>query len=864
MSDQQNSIIHKRLQKLCELDATTKIPFIMVELRGNEDQDGFIEICGKDEYGVYRALDRWLTSTWSCKKLDAGDLSEDTMVPFCDALYEWKTFRTQGEEGLSNMGQATMQLVDFMANELGWTLGVVNGGNVGKCGQIREQQVIFKAPHPMNCVVPHVMIELRSAGFIEVCGSQTGALDQLEEHFQNQFGATRLEGYESFCDRYYYIPPGIFKERGNKGENNLGLLTTQVCDSVVRLMPGWSLVTLNGGNAGEAGDHREQELVFRWDNHPLQSAPHLLVELRDAGFIEVCGDDTDGIYDKLEKWLKKQWGCSKINGNDKLTSNEYYGAKFNWKPKDMMISTAEVTGFFHEQGWQMQVTSQGTVKVKGKSDSREQQIIVRPGASGLGVVEPHLVIELYIGEGDPEISKNPDLTQIRGNQYIRVQPIGDCSKAVQEFQKFVAEYMGGVSSKKAGKYDCDVFLSRGVTDTNLGQWTMRICDFMVDGLGWSFVVCNVCNLGDYGSNREQQLIFRYDGERRPMPKANLDVTTLCPSMWSGTRFPRYWKIPEVLNGKTAQQVMACDQEEIEGLQDMLDATFKRILTRDRRYEYQVSSNEEMPYRLEVVHAFRSENAPLWHRLQESKRLIPGGIEPFPVKTHGSGKVIGKRLDQHEAYLYHGTNPSSSMSILKSGFSLDQAGKSTGTMFGYGVYLAECSSKSDEYATDDGGGTYPGLRALLVCRCLVGNPKVVTDPGDHVQTAKQEGYNCVVGDRESKVGTYRETIFHDEAQIYPEFTVIYRRQYEQNRVKPPMRRKTSGTTGRCWQVKFDKGWANLSPDVNAHLLEAMKKNQNTVEVDISDVKYTFDLAAREQINKESGTKRALRPPMVKPF
>merc|ERR1712166_1586392 len=141
---------------------------------------------------------------------------------------------------------------------------------------------------------------------------------------------------------------------------------------------------------------------------------------------------------------------------------------------------------------------------------------------------------------------------------------------------------------------------------------------------------------------------------------------------------------------------------------------------------------------------------------------------------------------HEAYLYHGTNPSSSMSILKSGFSLDHAGKSTGTMFGYGVYLAECSSKSDEYATDDGGGTYPGLRALLVCRCLVGNALVETEPGDYSSAAKDGGFDCVVGDRESKVGTYRELIFHDESQLFPEFTVIYRRQYESDKVAKFMR------------------------------------------------------------------------------
>merc|ERR1719262_1803890 len=118
----------------------------------------------------------------------------------------------------------------------------------------------------------------------------------------------------------------------------------------------------------------------------------------------------------------------------------------------------------------------------------------------------------------------------------------------------------------------------------------------------------------------------------------------------------------------------------------------------------------------------------------------------------------------EALLLHGTNPSSAMSILKSGFRLNNAGKSTGTMFGYGVYLAECSSKSDEYAYDDGANTYPGLRALLVCKCLVGNPHVVHQAGDYVAEAKAASNECILGDRETAVGTYREFVFFDETQI----------------------------------------------------------------------------------------------------
>ncbi len=34
-----------------------------------------------------------------------------------------------------------------------------------------------------------------------------------------------------------------------------------------------------------------------------------------------------------------------------------------------------------------------------------------------------------------------------------------------------------------------------------------------------------------------------------------------------------------------------------------------------------------------------------------------------------------------------------------------------------IYMAECSSKSDEYGRDDGGNTYPSLHAMLVCTNL---------------------------------------------------------------------------------------------------------------------------------------------------
>merc|ERR1719162_1222430 len=100
-----------------------------------------------------------------------------------------------------------------------------------------------------------------------------------------------------------------------------------------------------------------------------------------------------------------------------------------------------------------------------------------------------------------------------------------------------------------------------------------------------------------------------------------------------------------------------------------------------------------------------------------------------------GQAVNGRLLEGEALLFHGTNPSSAMAILKSGFALSAAGKSTGTMFGYGIYLAECASKSDEYGRDDNGGTYPGLMAMLMCRSLIGDGFVAEEAGDYIQQAK---------------------------------------------------------------------------------------------------------------------------------
>merc|ERR1712187_446451 len=97
------------------------------------------------------------------------------------------------------------------------------------------------------------------------------------------------------------------------------------------------------------------------------------------------------------------------------------------------------------------------------------------------------------------------------------------------------------------------------------------------------------------------------------------------------------------------------------------------------------------------------------------------------------------------------------------------------MFGPGIYLAENSSKSDEYAKE-GDGVFQGQYAMLICRGVAGRVLTVKQPGDYSQKVKNEEYDSVCGDRLSAVGTFREMVFFNEDAVYAEYIVIYVREY----------------------------------------------------------------------------------------
>lgn len=142
-----------------------------------------------------------------------------------------------------------------------------------------------------------------------------------------------------------------------------------------------------------------------------------------------------------------------------------------------------------------------------------------------------------------------------------------------------------------------------------------------------------------------------------------------------------------------------------------------------------------------------------------------------------GADLNKNIN--EVYLWHGTSPHGALGISKEGFRLKYAGTAAGSMYGDGVYLAECCSKSDEYAKDDTDGLYKGQYCLLLCRAVLGEMLTLRVGGTVVHNIvdaamKGGAYDSVLGDREASVGTYREFIVYEEDQVYPEYVILYNR------------------------------------------------------------------------------------------
>ena len=267
-------------------------------------------------------------------------------------------------------------------------------------------------------------------------------------------------------------------------------------------------------------------------------------------------------------------------------------------------------------------------------------------------------------------------------------------------------------------------------------------------------------------------------------------TTVEPLGRPPLQAPPYWTDEGCKKGQVGHKLVPGTAEELAWMQEVLDNTFKSKVTRDRK------DGQPLADRFVAVQCIRSEHPKLWDSYAQRRRevsLACRGAEFVIPKTMAACSGLAQRCvhpsvgnPANQAYLLHGTNPTSAVAILANSFTVDFAGKSAGTMFGPGIYLAESSTKADEYARDDAGGEYDGLHAVLVCKAVLGKSYVTERPGDFRDPVLSGEHGHVLGDREKAVGTFREFIFFHDASIYPEYAVFYRREKDSKMMPRPKR------------------------------------------------------------------------------
>lgn len=238
--------------------------------------------------------------------------------------------------------------------------------------------------------------------------------------------------------------------------------------------------------------------------------------------------------------------------------------------------------------------------------------------------------------------------------------------------------------------------------------------------------------------------------------------------------------------------------------DLLNSTFRSVTTRDR--------SAAMPEWLEPVKIWRVENAPVFHKYSQYRSQLKAkyenrgpraaaalnAVDPPPdtygLLPHNVRDALDSRVAEH--YLFHGTSPEGAVGIYRNGFDVRRAGSSAGSLYGAGLYFAECSSKSDEYAVADPAGLYAGHCAMLLCRVTLGSTLYWERESDVARIEEhldRGGYDSILGDREKLRGTYREFVLPIKSHqgAYPEYIIIYRRQYSKRKPSRSPRPSASG-------------------------------------------------------------------------
>lgn len=346
-------------------------------------------------------------------------------------------------------------------------------------------------------------------------------------------------------------------------------------------------------------------------------------------------------------------------------------------------------------------------------------------------------------------------------------------------------------------------LPLGLEDTGAME---RPCRFVMHTSAGSSCSCADFKVADDGSG------LCTCGHKTSMHRSAFAERTFSKFLEDATCLPHWEEGEEGL-------VEVIDTDVLDELQELLNDTHKTEdnWTRDRGCKIHgvngcaapcCSKNRtEVPTGYQLRVAFRNQNMDLWQKYSVVKVAITEELrrEPHEVShVESSGRCIeaaAPESELNEWYLFHGTKPETCKAICAANFRLSMAGtgatwkepgKSTGTpLYGYGIYMAERITKADEYAGEvsqeeeedlqTGDEESESLYTVLLCRVMGGRTNIVTTNEIQIDRLRADvfdgPFHSVFGDRVSSLGKpYREIVIYDKDQCYPEFLLVYSRNY----------------------------------------------------------------------------------------
>jgi hypothetical protein len=224
-------------------------------------------------------------------------------------------------------------------------------------------------------------------------------------------------------------------------------------------------------------------------------------------------------------------------------------------------------------------------------------------------------------------------------------------------------------------------------------------------------------------------------------------------------------------------------------------------------------------RLRVHRVVRVENAPLFESYQRERTKIcsrlqetrTAGRDVARLSDHAPAWLAAKAgfpavrdSDTNEFWLWHGTSPTIDLDnpdgtvqqhktwevLARHGFDERVGGDTNGGLYGKGIYLADASSKSHQYARQTNAD---GHHCILSCRVTMGDPYMT--PGalqGHRRPPNNPAtpglpYDSVFAQEDvtdnglgRPPGTpspqfHNEYVVFDRAQVYPEYIIWYTRE-----------------------------------------------------------------------------------------